>query len=228
MGYFENPRWGNEGDFQWHDLPSVGYRIYGRYRRDRHRHPWFVLRNNATGEFFIIAPGETRRCPEVHLGLVFGGLDAAVQAMHEHLRQSVFLPQPRGRRGWVEAGIGPELEITPDEVIHAIDTAADIGAELFFVDASWYAPPRRDWWRTVGDWHANLQRFPDGLKPLRKASAATRGMGSLNRTSGATTKPSTRSSTGGANVFPMSFARTAPAAADEPTSAWCAASATPG
>ncbi len=53
IGYMDNPHWGNEGDFQWHDLPTAGYRVDGRYRRDRHRHPMFVLRNNATGEHFI-------------------------------------------------------------------------------------------------------------------------------------------------------------------------------
>jgi len=212
VGYFDNPHWGHEGDFQWHDLPAAGYRIDGRYRRDRHRHPWFLLKNNATGEHFIgqlawsggymfefdlsadtsdpaarlffragpdapapqrvIAPGETVLSPEVHLGMVFGDADAAIQTMHEHLRRSVFLPQPRGRGGWVEAGIGPEIEITPDQVIHSIDTAADVGAEVFFVDASWYAPPHSDWWTTVGDWHVNRQRFPDGLKPFRDRAHA--------------------------------------------------------
>lgn len=212
VGYFDNPHWGNEGDFQWHDLPAAGYRVDGRYRRDRHRHPWFVLRNNATGEHFVgqlawsggyafefdlsadasdpaarlffrggpdapapqrvIAPGETVRCPEMHLGLVFGDLDVAIQAMHDHLRRSVFLPQPRGRGGWVESGIGPEIEITAEQVIHAIDTAADFGAEVFFVDASWYAPPGGNWWKTVGDWDVSLQRFPDGLKPFRDRAHA--------------------------------------------------------
>jgi alpha-galactosidase len=207
VGYFENPHWGNEGDFQWFPLPAAGYRIDGRYRRDRHRHPWFVLRNNATGEHFIgqlawsggysfefdlsadasdavarlffragpdapapqrvIAAGETVRTPEMHLGLVFGDFDTAIQAMHDHLRKSVFMPQPRGRGGWVESGIGPEIEITAEQVIHAIDVAADFGAEVFFVDASWYAPPHGNWYTTVGDWQVNRQRFPQGLKPFR-------------------------------------------------------------
>jgi alpha-galactosidase len=210
VGYMDNSHWGNEGDFQWHDLPTAGYRIDGRYRRDRHRHPMFVLRNNATGEIFfgqlawsggysfdfdldadqgttdqtarlffragpdapapqrIIAPGETVRTPEMHLGLTFGNLDDAVQAMHDHLRSSVFLEQPRGRGNWVESGIGPEVEITAEWVHSAIDAAADIGAEVFFIDASWYAPPNGNWWSTVGDWEVDLQRFPDGLEPFRR------------------------------------------------------------
>jgi len=207
LGYHDNPHWGQEGDFQWHDLPAVGYRVDGRYRRDRHRHPWFVLRNNATGEHFIgqlawsggysfefdlsadvvnsdaylcfrggpdapapqrvIAPGETVRTPEMHLGLTHGDLDTAIQAMHDHLRASVMEPQPRGRGGWVESGIGPELEITSAEVYHAIDCAAEFGAELFFIDASWYAAPYSNWWSTVGDWQENTARFPEGLAAFR-------------------------------------------------------------
>jgi len=207
IGYFEGTKWGEEGDFQWHDMPDAGYRVDGRYRRERYRHPLFMLRNNATGEFFIgqlawtggysfgfdlnpeigenaaaltfdagpdapapmrvIAPGETVTTPEMHLGLVYGDLDTAVQSMHTHLRRSVFTPPARGRRAWIESGIGPELEITTEQVEHAIDEAAEIGAEVFFIDASWYAAPHSSWWTTVGDWNENRERFPKGLKAFR-------------------------------------------------------------
>jgi hypothetical protein len=53
LGYFASSEWGREGNFHWFEMPSAGYRIDGRYRRGRHRHPMFVLRNNATGEHFI-------------------------------------------------------------------------------------------------------------------------------------------------------------------------------
>ena len=211
LGYFDNSKGCDEGNFQWHDLPAARYCVDGRYRRGRHRHPMFVLRNNATGEHFIgqfawtggytfefdlddqmgdaaalsfragpdapppqrvLAPGETVATPEMHLGLTFGDLDTAVQEMHEHLRASVFMPQPRGRGGWMESGIGPEVEITVEQVEHAIDAAAEIGAEVFFIDATWYTPPKGDWWRTVGDWDVDLQRFPKGLKPFRDRAHA--------------------------------------------------------
>lgn len=209
LGYMHPTHWGNEGDFRWADLPDARYCVDGRYRRDRHRHPLFVVRNNATGEHFIgqlawsggysfefdvnappatsesqatlrfrvgldgpppqrtLAPGETAATPEVHLGVVFGDLDAAIQSMHAHVRRSVLMPQPRGRGGWVESGIGPEIEITAEQVFHAIDAAADFGAEVFFVDASWYAPPGGEWWSTVGDWQVDRQRFPEGIEPFR-------------------------------------------------------------
>lgn len=209
LGYMDGSHWGEEGSFQWHDMPTAGYRVDGRYGREQWRHPMFMLRNNATGEFFfgqlawtggynftfdlnpdvgangaaaamtfsagpdapapmrVIAPGETVITPEVHLGLTFGDLDTSVQAMHTHLRRSVFLPPARNQRGWIESGIGPELEITVDQVNHAIDAAIEVGAEVFFIDASWYAKPGANWWKTVGNWSVDRQRFPDGVKPFR-------------------------------------------------------------
>src|SRR5882724_10671343 len=53
LGYFDSANWGEEGDFHWHDMPTAGYRIDGRYRRGRYRQPMFMLRNNALGELFI-------------------------------------------------------------------------------------------------------------------------------------------------------------------------------
>ncbi len=209
LGYFDDSHWENEGDFHWFDLPSAGYRVDGRYRRDRYRHPMFVLRNNATGEHFIgqlawsggysfefdldadkrssdsdahlffragpdapppqriVARGETVATPEMHLGMTFGDLDAAIQAMHTHLRRSVFMPQPRGRGGWIESIIGPRMELTPEQLYHAIDVAGDLGAEVFILDAGWYAPAK-DWAKRVGDWQVDSERFPDGLAPFRE------------------------------------------------------------
>jgi alpha-galactosidase len=208
VGTFIDSHWGNEGNFDWRRLPYAGYRIDGRYRRDRHRQPFFVVRNHRTGDHFVgtlawsggfafefdvddgqqrgssrlwfragpdapaplrvLAPGETVTTPEMHLGMVIGDLDACIQALHDHLRKSVFLPSPEGRAGLVAYGIGPEQEITPEAMIHEIDTAASVGAEVFILDASWSAPPYSRWWSTVGDWHVNLERFPEGLTPLRE------------------------------------------------------------
>ena len=41
------------------------------------------------------------------------------------------------------------------------------GAELFFVDASWYSALNSRWWNTVGDWEVG-SRFPEGLAPIRE------------------------------------------------------------
>jgi alpha-galactosidase len=111
-----------------------------------------------------LSPGETIAAPEMHLGLVFGDLDAAVQTTPTC--GGVFscrnLETGRMARVWNRS----EVEITVEQVNHAIEAATEIG-EVFFIDASWYARPESNWWNTVGDWEVDRQRFPRGLKPFR-------------------------------------------------------------
>lgn len=133
---------------------------------------WFRAGLNGPAPQRMLAPGETIATPEMHLGVAHGGLDEAVQAMHDHIRLSVLMPQARGRGGWIESGVGPEVEITADLVMQCIEHAADIGAEVFFIDASWYAPPKAHWWNTVGDWIVNTERFPNGVAPFRERAHA--------------------------------------------------------
>ncbi len=57
VGYFQDNTWGHEGLFKWNKLPDVGYSIFGRYRRDRYRHPMFMLKNNALGNMFFAQMG---------------------------------------------------------------------------------------------------------------------------------------------------------------------------
>ncbi len=129
---------------------------------------WFRVGPDAPGPQRVLDAGETVRSPEVHLGLSFGDLDSSTQEMHRHIRRSVVHPRSRGRGGWVESGIGPEVEITADGVDAQIDRAAALGAEVFFIDASWYTPPGGSWYETVGDWTVDRDRFPDGVAPFRE------------------------------------------------------------
>ncbi|MDD2503789.1 MAG: alpha-galactosidase [Clostridia bacterium] len=207
LGYMENTHWGHEGNFQWHSLPNAGYSVHGRFRRDRYRHPMFVLENKATGEHFIcqfgwsggytfefdldtesidanlaykvnidapaplrtLSPNEIVMSPKVHMGMLFGGLDDSINAMHAHLRKTVFLPQARDMSGWVQSGIGPEMEMNEEVTLRLIDDAAYYGAEVFYIDAGWYVPPNceTEWWDRVGDWHADNDRYTKNLKTIR-------------------------------------------------------------
>lgn len=48
-----------------------------------------------------------------------------------------------------------------------IDAAADAGAEIFCIDAGWFADPSiGDWWSTVGEWREAPGRFSGGLREL--------------------------------------------------------------
>ncbi len=53
IGYFDNSRWGSEGQFVWKTLPFDKTTIAGRFLRDRFRHPLFFLKNKVNGQFFF-------------------------------------------------------------------------------------------------------------------------------------------------------------------------------
>ncbi len=50
---------------------------------------------------------------------------------------------------------------TTAKLLPLIDAAADAGADLFCIDAGWYAEGH--WWDTVGAWEPAASRFPGGL-----------------------------------------------------------------
>lgn len=220
LGYFEASSWGQEGEFRWHSLPNAGYSVYGRYRRERYRHPAFFLKNNALGTLFfaqlawtggyemrfdlnaddavpgignrsdrkarltfrlaldsqkpllVLDPGETFVSPAVHIGCIQGELDDAVNAMHRHIRQSVFtFPDARGGKAWVEAGVGPERIMDFRAVRHIAETAAAVGAEIVTIDAGWNCPAGTEvaeWWQRTGDWEADPEKYPDGFREIRE------------------------------------------------------------
>ena len=211
LGYMKYSGWGGEGDFHWETLPDEIFTVAGRYRRDRFRHPMFLLENRLTGETFIaqlawsggyaftfdlnrelpgtanlsfdiavdapaplkvIEPGESCESPAVHIGVVFGGLDPAVQEMHDHVRRSVMLPPTRGVTGWIESGIGAEFDMSLESTFNSIEQAHRIGSEVFFIDAGWYVEPNREnaeWWYRCGDWRYNSERYPNGIEQVREA-----------------------------------------------------------
>ncbi|MCK4591053.1 MAG: hypothetical protein KAT86_04810, partial [Candidatus Latescibacteria bacterium] len=70
LGWSAN--WGIEFDYQ-QPLDDVRSKLF------------FKAGPQAPGPQRIIAPGETIRSPEMHLGHLFGDLDDCVQAMHAHL-----------------------------------------------------------------------------------------------------------------------------------------------
>lgn len=115
----------------------------------------------------LMRPGETITTPKAHIGMMAGDVDEAVQAMHAHQRRSV-LP-PSNFNIPVEAGIGPEHDMTVETTKASMDQMAYAGAEAYIVDAGWYCPPglEVDWQKRVGYWHADPDRYPNGLKELR-------------------------------------------------------------
>jgi alpha-galactosidase len=206
VGCMTERLWGGEGAFEWQHLPSTALRLESRTGKSGHSTPFFVVRNEATGEYIVggiawsgnwaveltceqkagpdatlafragpvspapqrvIDAGETVETPKIHLGVLETDFDGAIQAWHSHLRQSVMRPYPAQRENRVLYNHWSyhEHELTEERLMLEVDVAAEVGAEVFVVDAGWFGNIGTNWWRTVGDWTCG-DRLPNGLEPV--------------------------------------------------------------
>jgi alpha-galactosidase len=148
---------------------SANWRMELDYKQEGSHQLRFKIGPWATTALRVLAPGETVTTPALHMGVIAGSFDSAVQAMHDHVRQSV-LPRRRperaylvqysvpGDQGYLSERFGDPSGYTEESVIKNIDLAAALGSELFIMDAGW--------WDHQGDWWASPARFPRGLAPL--------------------------------------------------------------
>ncbi len=117
----------------------------------------------------VLAPGETVETPAVHLARFHGDLDACVQALHAHARETVLPPQvaDREQRFIYNAGVYRNDWCDEADLKRHIDIAAEHGAELLIVDAGWYGREPGLWFDNVGDWREGPW-LPNGLRPVRE------------------------------------------------------------
>jgi alpha-galactosidase len=128
----------------------------------------FEIGPTAINALRVIAAGETITSPAMHLGCIRGDFDAAVQALHAHIRRSV-LPGRQLDRAYRIQYLNPEdwpmaayrgdayNEINMKK---SIDVAAAAGMEVFILDSPM-------WGSGYGNWLVpNQKRFPNGLAPL--------------------------------------------------------------
>lgn len=54
---------------------------------------------------------------------------------------------------------------TTERLLPLIDAAAEVGAEIFCIDAGWY-DDSGSWWGSVGEWQPSTVRFPAGLDEI--------------------------------------------------------------
>ena len=117
----------------------------------------------------VIKSGETFVSPEVHIGVVSGDIDDAVNEMHAHIRKSVLCEKEADPSAClVGAGMGAEHDMSVQTTKEYIDQMAEMGAEVFIIDAGWVCPPNEE--MRWGDYNGiNIQnddRYPKGLKEI--------------------------------------------------------------
>lgn len=115
----------------------------------------------------VLDPGEQIQLPDVHIGFFRGGAEAGTNALRRHLYERVCPPYqgkptlPRvSYDHWF--GIGNSLNL--DRMKEQAARAAQLGVEVFVVDAAWFPGNFPD---GVGNWdQVDRTKFPDGLAPL--------------------------------------------------------------
>ena len=63
---------------------------------------------------------------------------------------------------------------TTEKLLPLIDSAAEVGAQVFCIDCGWY-DDSGDWWPSVGEWKPSTTRFPGGFAEVIDA-IISRGM----------------------------------------------------
>jgi alpha-galactosidase len=116
----------------------------------------------------VVDHRESIQTPVVHLGLIKGDFDAAVQAMHAHIRRSVLPPQNPKHVYLVKYLLPEDQALTvyrghdfnEQNIKRTMDVAAAAGAEVVIVSGP-------TWCSTYGDWLSpNPWLFPRGMQPL--------------------------------------------------------------
>ena len=122
----------------------------------------------AYNPMFVLRPGEVLTTPEVHMGVIAGGLDEAVNEMHAHIRKSVLnMPEADCSACVVGAGMGAEHDMSVETSKAFIRQFAQMGAEIFIIDAGWACPPEDlDWFGYNGINIPDAKRYPNGLEEL--------------------------------------------------------------
>ena len=112
-----------------------------------------------------LKPGES--FTTVNTALVLGkDFDDAVAQMTKYRRQIAYrspkdLSLPVMFNDYMRClGADP----TTEKELPQIDAAANAGAELYIMDAGWYA--NGTWWETVGEWEVYEGRFPNGMSEV--------------------------------------------------------------
>jgi len=108
-----------------------------------------------------LAPGESFESPIVFLGAFRDGPDGAGNVLHRWVRAVLGNPGTWHNPHYpliVNNSWGGGMAVNEEVARRMIRDAADLGVEMFHVDAGWF--------RGVGDWYPNPEKFPNGLAAI--------------------------------------------------------------
>jgi hypothetical protein len=106
-----------------------------------------------------LMPGETFEMPPAFLGCYEGDVDDGANRLRRWVRANL-VPKSADARYplLVNNSWGSGMAVDESLARRMIDDSAELGLEMFHIDAGWF--------RTVGDWRSNPNKFPNGLTPI--------------------------------------------------------------
>jgi len=120
---------------------------------------------------FVLRPQESVRLPSVLLARAPGkSADQARRLVRAHLSNLVVPRTPEGKSPHFTAhGTMDQFhatkKISEASEIKALERAAEMGFETFWMDACWFGE-EGTWWTDVGSWSVRRSDFPRGLRPI--------------------------------------------------------------
>jgi len=108
-----------------------------------------------------LAPGEVFESPIVFLGGFRDGAEGAGNVLRRWVRATLGNPETWKNPNYplvVNNSWGGGMDVNEGVAQRMIGDAAELGVEMFHVDAGWF--------RGVGDWYPNPQKFPHGLAAI--------------------------------------------------------------
>ena len=113
-----------------------------------------------------LPPGGSLELPRVAFTCTRGDLDDAANALHRFQRQFVVPRNPANEPPLVQFNSWYPFpgKMNIADMKRCVEVAAEIGAEVFVLDAGWYN--KTDWFLEVGDWRPDRKAFPKGTAEL--------------------------------------------------------------
>lgn len=114
----------------------------------------------------VLPPGGSLTTPLVAFTASSGDLDDAANQLHRFQREFVFAHTATNEPPLIQFNSWYPFpgSMTVADMKRCVDTAAELGAEVFVLDAGWFA--NKDWGANVGDWTPVPSEFPNGLEEL--------------------------------------------------------------
>lgn len=112
-----------------------------------------------------VAPGKNFVTPSVFLGAFSGGPDGAGNQLRPWVRAVLGNPLTWKDPHYpltVNNSWGSGMQVDEKLALSMIGESKKLGLEMFHIDAGWF--------RGVGDWYPNPQKFPHGLAPIADAA----------------------------------------------------------